>query len=131
MSSAVATLGFGARPGAGPGAASGASKVKAFAGVAADAMPIPTQSSCKNARRSMRSSQEMSELPRGNARQHDSVPNWLAGFFEEFAFSEGSGQARADAEGERVKKTERRRSTESVKNPTGASCGHSSLPSGS
>jgi hypothetical protein len=55
----------------------------------------------------MRTSQEMSGLPHGNARQHDSVPNWLAGFFEDVAFSDGSGQARAEAEGERVKKTER------------------------
>jgi hypothetical protein len=102
MSSAVATLGFGARVGSGPGAASGANKVKAFAGVAADAVPIPTQSSCKNARRFMRTSQEMSGLPPGNARQHDSVPNWLAGFFEDVAFSDGSGQARAEAEGEHV-----------------------------
>jgi formylmethanofuran dehydrogenase subunit B len=49
----------------------------------------------------------MSGLPHGNARQHDSVPNWLAGFFEDVVFSDGSGQARAEAEGERVKKTER------------------------
>ena len=31
---------------------------------------------------------------------------WQA-FFEDVAFSDGSGQARAEAEGERVKKTER------------------------
>jgi hypothetical protein len=67
----------------------------------------------------MRISKEMSGLPPGNARQHDSVPNWLAGFFEDVAFSDGSGQARADAEGERVKTTERRRSSESVKDPMG------------
>ena len=39
----------------------------------------------------------MSGLPHGNARQHDSVPNWLAGFFEDVAFSDGSA-ARAGSE---------------------------------
>jgi hypothetical protein len=48
----------------------------------------------------------MSGLPPGNARQHDSVPNWLAGFFEDVAFSDGSGQARAEAEGERKRQSD-------------------------
>jgi hypothetical protein len=60
----------------------GESKVKAFAGAAADAIPIPTQSSCKKLRRSMRPSQKMRVLHTETLNGEASFQIGLADVFE-------------------------------------------------